>query len=203
MSVGPSNTAARPRTKIELEMRWRAVVELPSRHLKFEEVMNMGKFTLDIATSPAEFTSSPIRLNRPLVAIAPPRRWLAIVLGLASLALVLVAVTRLTWQDSSGRPTAQPLSGTWACSLAGQPIGALVIDGRNYMLGTADSGEPRAGTIEVVGKHTKMQEEFLRVQGGPLLEEFGVRLGFHNRAVEPPVLVFNVGPGSGIHCLLG
>ena len=148
--------------------------------------------------SEAEFSNHPSRSDRPLVSL--PNRGLAAALGLLSLGLVLFAVTANV-ERAPVLPTAQPLSGPWSCSLAGEPVGPLVIDGLTYVLGPAASGE--TGTIAIIGKHTKTSEEFLKVQSGPLLDQFGVRLGFHNRAVVPHTLVLNVGPGSGIQCIPG
>lgn len=137
---------------------------------------------------------------RPLSAVLRSHRLLLIVCGLMALTLAVVYAAATAWAPSA-KPSAQsPLSGSWNCSLAGKSVGVLVVDGWTYVLGSGGVGDQRAGTLERVGVHSKTQEEFLKVHDGALREGFGIRLGFHNAVVEPEQLVFNIGPGSGIHC---
>jgi len=133
---------------------------------------------------------------------APAGRRL-IVSGLLSLLLIMLASALLGPLPSSVKPAAQsvpeaqPLRGTWDCSLAGTPIGKLTVDGWDYVLG----GGQAAGTLGLVVFPAKYHEEVIRVPSGTLREKFGAKLGFHYKvAGEPEMLVFNIGPASGIRC---
>lgn len=139
-------------------------------------------------------------LDRPLSALLGSRRQILIISGLLLLCLAILAAAALGWLASAVKPSPQPLSGTWDCSLAGEPVGILSVDGWNYVLGSTDAGEPKVGTLErvVFGKY---REEFIKVQSGTLRENFGINLGYHyHLAARPEALVFSIGPGSGIRC---
>lgn len=137
-------------------------------------------------------------LDRPLGVVLESHRRALIISGLLSLLLMIFAAGALGWLPSSVRPSPGPLSGTWGCSLAGEPVGNLSVDGWKYVLGPNDAGEQSVGTLEIVVYPGKYREEFVKVQGGTLSEKFGIRLGFH--VPKPELLVFNIGPGSGIRC---
>ena len=139
--------------------------------------------------------------DRPLRALLGARPRVLMAHGVLAISLTLLAAAAaLGWLTLSAKPSPQPLSGTWNCSLAGDPVGVLSVDGWNYVLGSNDTGEATVGTMErvVFGKY---REEFIKVQSGALSEKFGVNLGYHyHLAAKPEALVFSVGPGSGIRC---
>lgn len=133
--------------------------------------------------------------------LAPHRRTLVLA-GLLALLLAGVTATAPAWLSASVQPSPQPLDGTWSCSLAGEPVGTLSVNGTNYVLGPNDAGDPGAGVLELVVYATKYREEVIKVQNGTLKEKFGVNLGFHYDVPDQPqALVFNIGPGSGIRCI--
>jgi len=146
------------------------------------------------------FSGGPRAIRRPWSTIPRSDRWTLIASVLLLVPVLLFSVATTQWLASPATPVQSPLSGSWDCSLAGEAIGVLSVTGSTYVLGTPSAGEPLVGTIERVGKHSKLQEEFIKVQSGTLREDFGIRLGFHNAVVEPEALVFNIGPGSGIRC---
>ena len=63
-------------------------------------------------------------------------------------------------------------------------------------------GAPQAsGALEVEILWSKYHEEVIRIPSGALRDNYGVKLGYHYKvAGQPEMLVFNIGPGSGIRC---
>jgi hypothetical protein len=111
---------------------------------------------------------------------------------LVPLALVGLAVT---WSRSTVKPVVQPLDGVWSCSLDGKSVGTLSVTGENYVLGNT------GGTLDLVVYPTKHHEKIIKVRSGPLIGTFGAKLGFHYHVpLKPDMVVFNIGPASGIRC---
>lgn len=149
---------------------------------------------------------------------APPLDWRAgivdgtgrrglVAFGIAALSIAVLVAASLPWEPISSKRGAQPLAGTqpldgnWSCSLAGEPIGTLSVEGWDYALGSNDGVGQASGALEVVILWSKHHEEVIRVQSGDLRDRFGVKLGYHYKvADQPEMLVFNIGPGSGIRC---
>lgn len=156
--------------------------------------------------SPRSFNGLASHLDWLWGAATGPRRRSLIISGLLALALILMTAVPLGLHLSMVTPApplaaSSPLSGTWGCSLAGEPIGNLSVDGWSYVLGSKAAGIQPAGVLERVVLGGKYHDEIIRVPSGTLREEFGVKLGFHyNVAGQPEVLVFNTAPGSGIRC---
>jgi hypothetical protein len=125
--------------------------------------------------------------------------------GVAALTLVTLAAVSLSLAPTSrsvSQPLAgtQPLDGNWNCSLGGQPIGTLTVSGWDYALGS-DSAPQSSGALKVDILWSKYHEEVIRIQSGALRDRFGVKLGYHYKvAGQPEMLVFSIGPGSGIRC---
>lgn len=147
-----------------------------------------------------DFQGVPGPVDRPLGDLLGSRRGIVVTAGLLSLALAIFAAASAGWLTAPAKPSALPLTGTWNCSLGGQPIGVLSVDGWNYALGASDADTPKDGTLRRV-IYGKYREEFLKVQGGALKDHYGVNLGYHYHiAGKPEALVFSVGPESGIRC---
>jgi hypothetical protein len=140
-------------------------------------------------------------LDRPAGTLSGSRGGILVVTGLLCVAAAVYTATTLGWLASPATPTTtQPLTGMWSCSLAGESVGTLSVDGWTYDLGSGQAGAPKDGLFKrvVFGKY---REEFLKVEGGTLAEKFGVNLGYHYHiADKPEALIFSIGPGSGIHC---
>jgi hypothetical protein len=97
--------------------------------------------------------------------------------------------------------TEAPFAGTWSCSLTGETRGVLTVTGWRYTL-TSNGERPRMGTLaQVGGRNPKQNPALVRVESGPLKDDLGIRVGFHDERTEPENLIFNLGPGAGVNCV--
>lgn len=101
--------------------------------------------------------------------------------------------------------TPMPLmpAGQWSCTMSGDFVGTLAVEGPRYVFTAMDGVENPPGSMatEKARLGARTRASLVRVWDGPLKDTFGVSLGFYNRAADPQTLVFNIAPGKGLQCL--
>ena len=166
--------------------------------------MDQAKVAIDGTISSELFGGLPKRVTLPSSPL-----WIAGLSGAVAIPVVLLVVAQLLGQSAVPQPAvpqivkgaAPPPVGTWSCALPGETMGVLAVDGWRYTL-TTEGEQPRGGTLAPVGgQGLKNMSAYVRVESGPLKDDFGIGLGLHYEQAEPDNLIFSMGPGAGVRCV--
>jgi hypothetical protein len=161
--------------------------------------MDQAKVAIDGTMASELFGGLPRRITLP----SSPA-WIAGLSVAVALPVLLLVVAELVGSPAVPQQlkgAAPPPAGTWNCALPGETLGMLTVEGWRYAL-TIDGAQPRVGTLAPVGgQGFKNKAAYVRVESGPLKDEFGLGLGIHLDVVEPDNLIFNKEPGAGVRCV--